>query len=267
MTEAPFPGKSRWVLPVWKVVGVVPARFGSERWPGKVLENVGGKALLRRAWETLSGVPEISEVLIATDDSRVETWAGANGLCVVKTSAECRNGTERTAEIARMIRADYFVNVQADQVGLEPRVVTALLRAAKAHPEWAITTAGTRWYDAGCLKNRDRVFFSARECTCGRHSIAERFFRGGEKRANTNGPVLRHLGVYGYSPAFLREYAANEPSQDEITLHLEQCRALQMGVEIGVVRVRTSARSVDSAMDRDAIERSWSNRKRQRRPT
>ena len=248
------------MLPVWKVVGVVPARFGSERWPGKVLENVSGKPLLRWAWETLSGDPEVSEVLIATDDSRVETWARAQGMCVVKTSAECRNGTERTAEIARMIRADYYVNVQADQVALESRVVTAMLRAAKAHPEWEIATAGTRWYRTGCLENRDRVFLAARGCTCGRHSIAEHFFRGGEKYTNTDRPVLRHLGVYGYTPSFLREYAANEPSQDEVILHLEQCRALQMGLEIGVVRVRTSARSVDSAMDRDAVEGPWSNK-------
>lgn len=249
------------MLPVWKVVGVVPARFGSERWPGKVLENVGGKALLRWAWETLSGAPEVSEVLIATDDLRVEAWARGNGMRVVKTSAECRNGTERTAEIARMILADYYVNVQADQVGLESRVVSALLRAAKSHPEWAMATAGTPWYGAGCLENRDRVFLAARGCTCGRHSIVERFSRGGEKHINISRPVLRHLGVYGYSPPFLREYAANEPSPDEATLHLEQCRALKMGVEIGVVRVRTSARSVDSAVDRDAVEKSWSNKK------
>ncbi|HNZ38486.1 MAG TPA: NTP transferase domain-containing protein, partial [Candidatus Latescibacteria bacterium] len=117
-----------------------------------MLENVSGKPLLRWAWETLSGAPGVSEVLIATDDSRVETWARAQGMRVVKTSAECRNGTERTAEIARMIRADYYVNVQADQVALESRVVTAMLRAAKAHPEWEIATVGTRWYRTGCLE-------------------------------------------------------------------------------------------------------------------
>lgn len=234
---------------------MVPARYGSSRWPGKVLARVAGKPLLRWAWDTLASVNEVSEVVIATDDERVREWASGAGLRVLMTSAGCVNGTERVGEISRMVSGDYFINLQADQVGLEARVVSRMIHTARLHREWGMVTAATREGVARCVGNPNRVLVIAGRCSCGRHWDAAQFVRGDRITPAGMGGLLRHLGVYGYSPAFLKLYSGASAGPEEKNLQLEQCRAFALGKQIGVVRVRSGAMSCDSVADRNDIER------------
>jgi len=249
------------------VVGVVPVRYASRRWPGKALAVVGGRPLVAWAWETLRQVPEVARAVIATDDERIAAWAREAGAPVVMTAASCRNGTERVAEVAEMIPADLYVNVQADQVALEPRAVGRLVRTLAAHPAWPMATLATRDGVAAARRNPDRVFVAI-----GSDGLARRFERGcpladggassrggaqeggrvpwdSAKAEDASASYARHLGVYAYRRDALIAYAAASPSEDELALGLEQCRALALGWPIKVVRVRSRAWSCDRPED------------------
>jgi len=222
-----------------QVVGVVPARFASRRWPGKVLAEVNGRPLVAWAWEALSRVPEISRAAVATDDERIARWAEKAGIPFLMTAPECRNGTERIAEVAEQWPADLYVNVQADQVGLEPRIVGRLVRELRTHPEWQMATLATRVGLATAWNDPDRVLVASE-----REGLATRFWRGHPGECPRRG-VWRHLGLYAYRREPLRAYVAADPSSEEVSQHLEQLRALALGWRIGLVRVRSWARSCD----------------------
>jgi 3-deoxy-manno-octulosonate cytidylyltransferase (CMP-KDO synthetase) len=237
---------SAMITPV--VVGVVPARYGSSRWPGKALAEVAGQPLVMWAWQAVSAVWEVDRCIVPTDDGRIARWAVLSGIPFAMTSRECRNGTERIAEVAeqddaRGESADIYLNVQADQVGLEPRVISKLVVEFRTRPEWRMATLGVRRGVAAARSDPDRVLV---------HVIADgtaaAFWRGGPTRSEADaGAVLRHIGVYAYRREALREYAAAEPSRDELAASLEQLRALALGWKVGVVRVRSRARSYDRA--------------------
>jgi 3-deoxy-manno-octulosonate cytidylyltransferase (CMP-KDO synthetase) len=220
--------------------------------------EVAGKTLLRWAWDSLVAVPLVSETLIATDDDRIVAWAQENDLQVTRTSDTCRNGTERVAEIARDKPADYYVNIQSDQVGLEPRAISELIRYALAHQSWDMATLATRTGVGDALSNPDRVTVRSEGCCCGDkriHGRAHSFSRGGADllRTSSHGS-FRHIGVYGYKPAALKAYALAPTSVDEEALGLEQCRAVDLGFHIGVVHVLSHTMSCDRREDAADIE-------------
>lgn len=238
------------------VVGVVPARYESRRWPGKVLAVVEGRPLVAWAWDSLVHVPEISRAVVATDDERIARWAEQAHAPYVMTSPECRNGTERVAEVAerddeRGQSAALYVNVQADQVGLESRFLSRLVRRLRSHAHWQMATLGTLRGAAEARTNPDRVLVHVLA-----DGAAAAFWRGGPTRSDADvGVVLRHLGVYAYRREALRRYAEAAPTAEELFEHLEQLRALALGWKVGVVRARSRARSYDRPGDCDTAYR------------
>ena len=220
------------------VIGIVPARYGSTRWPGKVLAPVEGKALLAWAWDTITRAELVDRALVAADDERVAAWAERNGIPVVLTSTGHRNGTERCAEIASRVPGGIYVNVQADQKGLEPRLVDRLVHELRGHPSWQMATAATRIGLAEARKNPDSVLVATHG-----NGLAGEFRRGGGSARGER--VLRHLGVYAYRRAPLLQYAEAPPSEQELRLDLEQCRAAALGWSIGLIRIRSRATSHD----------------------
>ncbi len=221
------------------VVGVVPARWNSRRWPGKALAIVEGRPLVEWAYDSLVRSTKITSAYIATDDARIEEWASAHGIPCLMTSTRRRNGTERVAVVAEHVNADYYVNVQADQVGLEPETIDALVEMSLARPEVPIATVATTIEHEHARGDRDTVFVEIDE-----YGYATRFARGGT-------PVLgestwyRHLGVYAYRRDALIEYAATEPTSNEQRHSLEQLRVLESGRKIGVVTTSSRAKSYD----------------------
>jgi len=225
------------------VVGVVPARYNSRRWPGKVLAQVKGRPLLAWAWESLVGAPEVTRAVVAIDDERIARWCESAGAPFVMTSPTCRNGTERVAEVAEQYSADLYVNVQADQVGVEPRIISRLIGELRAHPEWPMATLGTRAGVAESQRSPDQVLVLSGP------DGAARWFRRGSATAPHDAAAVRHIGVYGYRREALAAYRQAEPSPEELSEHLEQLRALALGWKVGVVRVRSRARSYDRPED------------------
>lgn len=222
-----------------RTVGVVPARWHSRRWPGKALAEVNGRPLVEWAWLTLTQTEDIAEVVVATDDRRIFDWALRTGARPVMTSPQCRNGTERVAEVAQSLNADAYVNVQADLVALEPEHIQQLIATMREKPRMPMATLA-RWpgpHDN--LTDRDAVFVSLRE-----DGAASRFWRGGGSGA-VPAEYYRHLGVYAYRNWALTEYTALPETEAERLQSLEQLRGLDAGWSIGVEVVCSGARSYD----------------------
>ena len=224
-----------------RTIGVVPARWRSRRWPGKALAEVNGRPLVEWAWLTLTRTEGIDEVVVATDDRRISDWARRVGARSVMTSPQCRNGTERVAEVARSLSADAYVNVQADQVALEPVHIQRLIVAMQENPWMPMATLARHPCPKDSLADRDSVFVSLRE-----DGVASRFWRGGSSGA-VPAEYRRHLGVYAYRNWALTEYTALPETDAERSQSLEQLRGLEAGWSIGVEVVCSDARSYDRA--------------------
>jgi len=109
-----------------KVLGVIPARWASTRFPGKPLKEIAGKAMVHRVWDQTKKSKIISKVLIATDDQRIATYCIANNLDFVMTSVSHPTGSDRLTEVAENIEADVYVNVQGDEPLIEPKSIDAV---------------------------------------------------------------------------------------------------------------------------------------------
>lgn len=116
-----------------RVLGVIPARWASTRFPGKPLKKIAGKAMIHRVWDQVGKASAISEVIIATDDERIAAYCAENGLEFLLTSDSHPTGSDRLAEVAEKIIADVYVNVQGDEPLIEPEainiVTSCLLKA------------------------------------------------------------------------------------------------------------------------------------------
>lgn len=225
------------------VVGVVPVRWNSRRWPGKALAVVEGRPLVEWAYDSLFKSEKIDSVYIATDDTRIVEWASEREIPCLVTSSTCRNGTERIAEAAKHVIADYYVNVQADQVGLEPATIDSLGDIILTQSEIPIATVATTVEHEQARSNHDTVFVEIDES-----GYAKKFVRGGDPVLSDR-KWLRHLGVYAYRRNALIEYAATEPTPNEQRHSLEQLRALESGWKIGVVTTSSEATSYDRPVD------------------
>ncbi len=235
------------------VVGVIPARFASTRFPGKPLVDLGGKPMIQRVWERARMAKSLDEVLVATDDRRIASVARAFGAEAVMTPASCASGTDRIARAVfrRGRRApDLVVNIQGDEPFLDPGAVDRLVgllrkdaRAAMAtlaHPfggarEWSNPNAVKVLVDAG---GRALVF-----------SRAGLPYPRGAQDSWRNPRVGRHIGLYAYRTWFLRRFTALRPGLLEKAESLEQLRALENGYGILVGWTGGSTPAVDTPGD------------------
>jgi len=242
---------------------VIPARYGSTRLPGKPLRPLAGRPMVehvhRRARE--SGA---AQVVIATDDARIEAAARAFGAEVVLTSPDHPSGTDRLAEVVeRLGWADdsIVVNVQGDEPLMPPTLIRQVADNLAAHPEAAIATLGTpiedatEFFDPNAVKVvADRqglaLYFSRAPIPWDRDGFAR-----SRERLPPAIPHRRHLGLYAYRAAFLRAYRDLEPAPLERSEMLEQLRALWHGYRIHVAdAVVRPGPGVDVEADAQRVE-------------
>ena len=221
---------------------IIPARFASQRYPGKPLAPLIGasglaKPLIRRSWEAAAAVPGAAAVFVATDDDTIAETVREFGGQVVMTAPECRNGTERcAAALARLGEGfDIIVNLQGDAPLTPVSVVTGLVAALAADVGAAMATAGLRCSPgtyAHLLKDQaeGRVGGTTVVANANGHAL---YF---SKRvipyvpaglADGHAAVRLHLGLYAYRPEALRAYMALPPSPLEALEGLEQLRFLE----------------------------------------
>lgn len=234
-----------------KILGIIPARFGSTRFPGKPLFLIEGKPLIQHVVERCQKSKSLSEVIVATDDTRI--WEVAQNFCRVEmTSPDHPSGSDRIAEVAARSPCDAVVNIQGDEPLIDPAVVDAVAEALGSH---GMSTAATPLREEADWANPNVVkvvvnaagralYFSRRTIPYVRdaasRSVAEQLAAF---------PFLKHLGIYGYRRETLLRLVQCPVSPLEKAEQLEQLRALENGIDIAVVRVDYESVGVDTPED------------------
>jgi 3-deoxy-manno-octulosonate cytidylyltransferase (CMP-KDO synthetase) len=239
-----------------KILGVIPARYASTRFPGKPLHPIAGKPLIQHVVERCQQARSLSEIIVATDDPRIAEVA--RRFCRVEmTRTDHPSGTDRIAEVAARCPCDAVVNVQGDEPLMDPAVIDAV---ADALAEAAMSTAATPIRDPAEYENPNvvKVVVSAagRALYFSRRTIP--YLRDAASRSATEQlaafPFLKHLGIYGYRRETVQRLVAFPVSALEAAERLEQLRALENGIAIAVVRVNYDSVGVDTPADVRRVE-------------
>lgn len=226
-------------------VGVIPARYASQRLPGKALLTLAGKPLIQWVYEAVLQSRFLSETIVATDDERIFKSVEDFGGRVLMTSPDHQSGTDRVAEIARLRKADVYVNIQGDEPLISPITVDAICRPFLENRNAQISTACVRIRSGHDISDPNNV-----KVVFDRHSRALYFSRTPIPFARKEkARYFKHLGIYGYAADTLQKIAALEPSELERTEGLEQLRFLENGIPIQVVEVSEDSIGVDTEED------------------
>ncbi|KAL4855737.1 3-deoxy-manno-octulosonate cytidylyltransferase [Chlorella vulgaris] len=244
-----------------RVLGVLPARYQSSRFPGKPLMPILGKAMILRTYEQACKATTLDAVVVATDDERIAEVCRAAGAQVVMTNPDCPNGTERCEEAVSKLGKHYdlVVNIQGDEPLIEPECIDAVVRALQESPDAVYSTACTPLAHAE-VPLRQRV-----KCVTDVNGYAIYFSRGvlpynkdGEIREYPtpwhDRPYLLHLGLQCYDRSFLRQYCKMPATPLQMMEDLEQLKILENGYRMKVVVVDHSAHGVDLPEDVESIE-------------
>lgn len=240
------------------VVIVIPARFASSRYPGKPLVELRGagdeaKSLIRRSWEAGMTVTGAARVIVATDDARIADHAAAFGAEVAMTSSDCRNGTERCAEVLRGLTdtPEMIVNLQGDAPLTPAWFIEDLVAGLRAEADAQVATpvlncTGAMRADlladraAGRVGGTTAVFGQDRRALYFSKEVIP--FVPYEVAPAAPSPVFHHVGVYAYRPAALAAYATWPEGRLEQLEGLEQLRFLEHGRSVLCVEVQAKGR-------------------------
>ena len=245
------------------VIGVIPARFASTRFPGKPLALIAGKPLIQHVVEQCQKAKSLAKVIVATDDTQI--WEVAQQFCEVEmTRPDHPSGTDRIAEVAERHACDALVNVQGDEPLIDPSVIDIVANALK---KAEMSTAATPIRDAEeyaspnvvkVVVNRagQALYFSRRTIPYVRDAASAPV---SEQLAAF--PFLKHLGIYGYRRDTLLRLVKFPVSPLENAEKLEQLRALDNGVNISVAQVEYESIGVDVPSDVQRVERILRERK------
>lgn len=247
------------------VLAVIPARYGSTRFPGKPLATIAGRPMIERVWRHTAAADAVDRVVVATDDERIAEAVEAFGGEAVMTPETCRNGTERALAALDVLGGDaeIVINVQGDAVLTPPWVIGSVPVAMKAEPDIPMATPAVRMPPeteakfraakaAGEVGGTTVVFDKAMNALYFSKAVIPF-----QRNPDAGTPTWQHIGLYGYRADTLRRLVALEPSPLETAESLEQLRALENGIPIRVVAVDyrgRSAWSVDAPSDVHEVE-------------
>src|SRR5438445_1665798 len=218
-----------------RTLGVIPARYGAQRFPGKPLALIAGKSLVQRVFEQAARAQRLDKVVVATENTRILEAVEAFGGDAMLTSPECATGTDRVAEVARQYDCELVLNIQGDEPLMRPEMIDQLVEGMQNDAGCVMGTLARKINAPDQLTNPDIVkvvlattgnalYFSRSQIPFVRDAADP--FRGGT--------FYKHLGIYAYRREFLMKFVQLPPSTLETTEKLEQLRALDNGFGIKV---------------------------------
>lgn len=240
-----------------KVLVVIPARYGSTRFPAKVVASDTGKFLVQHTYERALCAKSIDDVLVATDDTRVlDACKTFGGRCVM-TSADHQSGTDRIAEAVKDINADLIVNLQADEPEIDPQSIDYLVKLLDGDKHAVMATLVAGFDDVSQVADPNVVKVivdnAGRAIYFSRSPIPYDRDNGG---VGDVGMYLRHLGIYAYRKEFLLEITKRKQSPLELAEKLEQLRVIENGFSIITGKVKQAWTGIDTAEQyADFVER------------
>jgi len=238
-----------------RVVGVIPSRWGSTRFPGKSLAPICGKPLIQWVVERCRQARRLDDLVVATDDERIRKAVESFGGKVVMTRGDHISGTDRVAEAVRRDPADVVVNIQGDEPLIDPDLIDRLVAVMLSASGWDMATAAAPLAaeEAGratickvVVDAEGRALYFSRASI---PHIRERDFHAADT------VYWRHIGIYLYRAAFLNRLVAEPPCLLEQAECLEQLRALYLGGRIKVEQTRHPGVGVDIPADVPVVEK------------
>ncbi len=232
-----------------RVSACIPARYGSSRFPGKPLAILSGKPLIQHVYEAAQAAPGVHQTLVVTDHEQiVEVVRNFGGEACLVTEP-CRTGTDRVATVADQLSSDVVVNLQADEIPLDPRLLGDLINPF-LRSEAPIGTLKRKWSQTDDLSNRSIVkvvtdhsgralYFSREPIPCWRDATGK----------DISDRAFMHLGVYIFRKAELVKFAQLPTGYLEDAEKLEQLRALEYGMPIHVWETQFPSLRIDNPED------------------
>ena len=241
-----------------KVVGVIPARYASSRFPGKPLAKILGKSLIQRIYENSKKCSSLDDVFVATDDQRIFDHVLSFGGKVVMTSVACPTGSDRLIEAVkndlRLKDASLIVNIQGDEPCLEPVVIQQVVQLLLKDPTAVMATAVMKIHSESEALNPSVVKCSI---DCYGHALyfSRSLIPGGPGALfNPKSTYFKHIGLYGYRREFLLAYGKLHQTPLQIAEDLEQLKVLEHGYKIKTTIVDSTSISVDHPEDIKKVE-------------
>ena len=246
-----------------RILGVIPARYASSRFPGKALVQIAGKTMLQHVWERASQARYLTDLVIATDDDRICRAAEGFQARVKMTRSDHSTGTDRVAEVASASNAQVIVNIQGDEPLIDPAAIDAAILGImqddvdaplmgtlkkRIEREHEITDSNVVKVVTDSAQNA--IYFSRSPIPYVRAAL-ERGVQ--EKAAAETTPYFKHIGLYVYQRDFLLEYSDLPVGPLERAERLEQLRAIENGFKIRVVETEYESLGVDTPEDWERV--------------
>jgi 3-deoxy-manno-octulosonate cytidylyltransferase (CMP-KDO synthetase) len=237
-----------------KVIGIIPARYGSTRLPAKVLADIDGKPMIQHVYERARQSPSLDRLVVATDDDRILERVENFGGEALKTSPTHPSGTDRIAEAAKILgvgEADIIVNIQADQPLFEPGMIDEVVSPFRGDPDLEMGALVHPIHTPEELANPGVV-----KVVCDRKGFALYFSRSPMPYVISKSFAQRyykHIGPYAFRMSFLLKFTQLERGELERSESLEQLRALEHGYRIRVVETKFDSQEVDTLEDLEKV--------------
>ncbi|NQT34987.1 3-deoxy-manno-octulosonate cytidylyltransferase [bacterium] len=245
-----------------KVIGLIPARYASTRFPGKLLADLNGKPVLQWTWEKACEAESLDRVIIASGDEKITVAARDFGAEVIDVFEDCASGSDRIARALHQLeddgeRFDIVVNIQGDEPLLDPATIDKVVERLLSDPEAGVATSATPIRTEGEYRDSSVVKVvmdkSGRSLYFSRSPIPH----GWNSR---EGVAYCHIGLYAFRRDVLIDFTNRLPCEIEKAERLEQLRLLHHGIEVVVVAVEESGIGIDTEEDLEMVKITLSRR-------
>ncbi len=231
------------------IIGIIPARFASTRFPGKPLADINGKPMIQHVYESAARSKLLNRIIVATDDKRIYKAVGKFWGDVIMTSPKHKSGTDRIGEVVTKTdaaQADIIVNIQGDEPFIDYRNIDKAITPLLKDKDIQVATLAAKIDDIREINdpNTVKVFFDKEKFAVDFSRIVKPYNQG-KKKAN----FYKHIGLYVYRKNYLLKFIKMKPSKREQKEKLEQLRILDNGGDIKIVLTRLNSQSVDTKED------------------
>lgn len=236
-----------------RILGIIPSRFGSSRFPGKPLIDLAGKSMIQRVYEQAKKSKSLSDVIVATDDERIFKHVESFGGKVMMTSSSHQSGTDRCNEVMGKMQEkfDAVINIQGDEPFIQPEQID-LLAKCFSDSKTELATLIMQTEDPNLIHNINRI-----KVVIDKNDVALYFSRAALPFMKSTQPgewgaihpYYLHIGIYGYRSDILKEITKLPVSGLEKSESLEQLRWLENGYRINVAHTKFESYSIDSPED------------------
>lgn len=234
-----------------KIVGVIPARYKSSRFPGKPLASICGKPMIWWVYQQVMKVPDFSDVVVATDDERIEDTCKKLGIKAMRTSDTHPTGTDRVAEVADNIEADFYVNIQGDEPLIDPEAISAVINYYIDHKDVKVINTMTAIKSSEEMQSNTvvKVVFSDTYQIVYLSRSLVPYCKG-----VLDVGYYKHMGLYGLTRDMLRFFACTPRGRIEKAEDIEMFRFIENNIPIKVLPLDVQTMAVDRPEDINKVE-------------